>query len=67
MYLAVPKNVKFSNEMEAVVVENPVKMGLIQITGVMITSSGLALTTSTSNTSVPTARNCADYVVSIRL
>ena len=47
--------------------ENPVKMGLIQITGVMITSSGLALTTSTSNTSVPTARNCADYVVSIRL
>ena len=65
MYLAVQQNVKFSKEMEAVVVENLVKMAQIQTICVGTRTSGLALTTNTNNTSGPTARNCVDYVVSL--
>ena len=54
-------------EMEAVVVENFVKMDQIQRNIVGTETCGLALTTNTKNTSVPTARNYAACVVSLRL
>ena len=67
MYLAIPQNVTFSNEMEAALVENLVEMDRIQTICVGTRTSGLALTTNTKNTSVPTARNYAACVVSLRL
>jgi len=49
-------------EAETVAAEDPVKMGPIQMAGVMMTTSGLALTMITRNTSLPTARKHVDYV-----
>merc|ERR1712038_1247347 len=48
-------------EAETVAPENPVKMGPIQIAGVMMTTSGPALTINTRNTSLPTARKHVVY------
>ena len=42
--------------------EYPVKMGLIQMDGVMMSTAGPALTRTIKNTSLPTARPCADHV-----
>ena len=48
-------------------VEDPVETDQIQMDGARTSSSGLAPTTDINNTSLPTARNCVDYVVSYRL
>merc|ERR1719471_2357214 len=45
---------------EAVAPEDPVKMGPIQITGVMMLTAGPALTTGTGTGLFPTARSCVD-------
>ena len=44
---------------------DPVETDQIQTDGARTSTSGLALTTDTNSTSLPTARNCADYVVSL--
>jgi len=45
--------------------EDLVKMDQIQMDGVWISSSGLALTTDINNTSVPIARNCVDNAAAV--
>ena len=42
--------------------EDPVKMGLIRKTGVMMSTAGPAPTRTIKITSLPTARTCADHV-----
>ena len=42
--------------------EDPVKMGLIRKTGVMMSTAGPAPTRPIKITSLPTARSCADHV-----
>lgn len=49
-------------EEEVVEAGDPVEMDQIQKDGAWMCTSGLALTTDISNTSLPIARNCADYV-----
>ena len=41
---------------------DPVEMDQIQKDGAWMCTSGLALTTDIRNTSLPIARNCADFV-----
>ena len=45
---------------------DPVEIVQIQMVGAWTSTSLLALTIDTGSTSVPTARNCVDYVVSLR-
>ena len=51
--------------MEAVEEVDPVETDQIQMDGARTSTSGPAPTTDTNNTSLPIARNCADYVVSL--